>query len=301
MSAEAIARVVADIRDQQFDTYFEADHIVTRHCVDMARVAPIIDATTIFHHHTVGKAKYNYYEDYNPTLLPWPIFTLAWENSYGNVHILQILGVEKGESWKDTQCWETEHISDWNEEVEYAFDAILWSGGISRGRKQKTAGPIYMFQIATDAVGTILDVHWVDFLARYDANQSEFLREVGMYDACVLTLFETLKFLNCRNVDIVEPKRERHERKRIQRLGLRVYNINVFPVSKSYQSIKGQPQGLGTPLTSVRGHFAHYGPEYGRALLFGKYSGRFWIPQHARGSEKYGETQHDYMLRAGNV
>jgi len=36
-----------------------------------------------------------------------------------------------------------------------------------------------------------------------------------------------------------------------------------------------------TPLTSVRGHFAHYGPAYDRGLLFGRLAGKFWIPARA--------------------
>lgn len=295
-SAEAIANVVSDIANGRFDTYFEVNNIVVEHAQYLAKHSPVVDATAIFHKHTVGKAKYNFYEDYNPVLLPWYMFTLAWQNSYENVHVLQVLGLEKGESWSDASMWETEHITDWDSQCAYAFDAILWSGGKSRGRVQKTAGPIQMFQIATDKEGTVLDVHWVDFLGGHDPKQSEFLREVGMYDACLLTLFESLRFLTCRNVDIVEPKRERHERRRIERTGIRVYNLTVFPIGKSYRSSGPVDRGAGVPLTSVRGHFAHYGPEYGKKLLFGKYEGKFWIPQHARGSEEHGESHHNYTL-----
>jgi hypothetical protein len=51
------------------------------------------------------------------------------------------------------------------------------------------------------------------------------------------------------------------------------------------------------PLTSVRGHFATYGQD-GRGLLFGKYAGRYWIPQHARGSAEHGVVAQEFRLEA---
>jgi hypothetical protein len=53
---------------------------------------------------------------------------------------------------------------------------------------------------------------------------------------------------------------------------------------------------VGVPLTSVVGHFARYGVD-GRGLLFGKYAGRFWIPQHARGKKELGVNVNDYDLK----
>lgn len=100
---------------------------------------------------------------------------------------------------------------------------------------------------------------------------------------------------NCRNVELVEPKRPRPVIRRLARLGVTVKTINVFPVGRSSRSEK-EP-GAGVPLTSVRGHFARYGPEYGRGLLFGKLAGRFWIAQHARGDSELGKTEADYKIR----
>lgn len=300
VSAEAIAKVVKDIATDRFDSYMrnsneKADILFLHRCVEMANRAPIVDVTTIFRSNVLGKSKYNFYDDY-PELMPvWTFASVGWVNTFGNVYVLQFISISKGDGWSKNAMWESDHIPDW-EEVEYASDAILWSGGITNGHYAPTSGPIYMFQTALDKKGYPMDHHWVDMLGAFDPERSAELKEIGLYDTCLLTLLQSISFMNCRNVDLVEPKRERHERKRIERLGLRVYNINVFPIGKTYRGQKSGP-GLGTPLTSVRGHFAHYGPEYGRALLFGKYAGRFWIPQHARGSEEHGVSKHDYTLR----
>lgn len=105
---------------------------------------------------------------------------------------------------------------------------------------------------------------------------------------------------NCKNVAIVEPARPRAERKRMARIGVRVHEINVFPPGRAIASVKGEAVG-GTPLTSVRGHFARYGAEYNRGLLFGKYSGQYWIQQHARGSADVGEVRSSYKLQPGKI
>lgn len=94
----------------------------------------------------------------------------------------------------------------------------------------------------------------------------------------------TLNFMNCRNVDIVEPVRSRAVRRRLDRKGVTVSELTVYPKGKSTRSKGGEPLEGGVPLSTVRGHFAEYGERFGKGKLFGKYEGRFWIPQHARGT-----------------
>jgi hypothetical protein len=112
----------------------------------------------------------------------------------------------------------------------------------------------------------------------------------------LLVLLQSLNFLNCRNVEIVEPKRERHERKRIERTGVNIHTIHVFPVGRGSRSRGAPREGEGVPLHSVRGHFAHYGPKYGRKLLFGKIEGKYWIQPYSKGSPEHGVSIADYKL-----
>jgi hypothetical protein len=65
----------------------------------------------------------------------------------------------------------------------------------------------------------------------------------------------------------------------------------VFPVGRTTRSARGEAVG-GTPVHLVRGHFARYGPQYGRGLLFGKHAGRFFVPAHARGERRAGLVEH---------
>jgi hypothetical protein len=77
-----------------------------------------------------------------------------------------------------------------------------------------------------------------------------------------------------------------------------VAEIHVRPISNSYRGKGKESVAFGSvPLHSVRGHFAEYGTN-GRGKLFGKYSGRYWIPAHARGSSEHGEVEQSYVMEA---
>ena len=76
-----------------------------------------------------------------------------------------------------------------------------------------------------------------------------------------------------------------------------VSEISVFPAGRSRRSAAAERKMAGGQrLSVVRGHFASYGPDYGRGLLFGKHAGRFWHPQTTRGERAVGEARHDYRL-----
>ena len=113
------------------------------------------------------------------------------------------------------------------------------------------------------------------------------------WDMAHVTLLGALKFMNCRNVELVDRQRPRAQARRIARTGVTVKTLNVFPAGRSSRSSSKEGTSAGVPLTSVRGHFTSYGPAYDRGLLFGKYEGRFWVPSYARGSAEHGEHQND--------
>jgi hypothetical protein len=79
----------------------------------------------------------------------------------------------------------------------------------------------------------------------------------------------------------------------------RHYSI-IFDPSKKVVKRAPQPESEGPAMPShdVRGHWVEYGPEYGKGKLFGKLSGRFWVPAHARGSADTGEVVKDYKIKA---
>lgn len=290
MPAEAIGRVIADLRAKNVRRPHGLKTDDFALALGLASVdGPVVDATEIYHSLVARDDPVAIYEDHPCIAPPWRDASICYQNEHGNVMVMTLaVDDHQGPAGTiDKPLWETAEPIDWDD-VRWSMNAFVWLGGRGHGIAVPTGGPVHLWQLAVAADGQPLDLHWVQLLPDYPMEQ---------WDMAQLVLLGALNFCNCRNVELVEPHRPNAERKRILRTGTTVSEINVFPTGKSVRSAKGDRQG-GTPLTSVRGHFAHYGEEYGRGLLFGKYSGRFWIPQFARGEREHGTVEHDYALRA---
>ena len=88
-------------------------------------------------------------------------------------------------------------------------------------------------------------------------------------------------------------------RKRRRAAFSRRYHILTLRTPADIRAGRKEVQNPGSmPLNTARGHWSHYGPKYGRKLLFGKYEGRFWIPAHARGKASNGVVEKGYELPA---
>jgi hypothetical protein len=105
-------------------------------------------------------------------------------------------------------------------------------------------------------------------------------------------------FMSCKNVQLIEnqpPRYERRQREREKKPPLtKYYTLEIEPMKKILRTEgKSEEVGLKKALHICRGHFAHYTPD---KPLFGKVSGRFWIPAHVRGSKEVGEIKKDYKI-----
>jgi hypothetical protein len=302
-SAEAIARVVADLRADRIrtppaglrpDGDPEAFHAVARMMASDPD-GPVVDATGIYQplaDHPQGVAVY---EDHPCIAPPWPTAVLCYVNEHGNV-MAMTLTTREFEPADRRQLWEpydsidphgtrVDHTVDWSR-VRWVTEVLVWVGGRSKAiGPVLTTGPMHMWRLAVYDDGVPADYRWIQLLPGYDQTK---------WDMAQLVVLGALNFLNCRNVELVEPVRPRAEARALARAGVRVSEINVFPVGRSSRS--GPARTHGVPLTSVRGHFARYGPAYDRGLLFGRYEGRFWIPQHARGDREHGEIDQRVTL-----
>ena len=290
-SAERIASVVADLRKGNVRRIAEDIDDATWNVwlQLLEQPHPVIDATKIFCNFNDSYVGLRPYEDH-VLCPPWDVALIGYANSHGNVHVILTITVLHED--RITAIWESteDHVIDWGR-VKWITTALVFLGG--RGDHDtepiRTGGPAHAWTLAIDADGTCQDLRWVHMLPQHSKS---------LWDGAMLTMLQTINFMNCVNVEIAEPHRPRHEQKRIQRLigGDSVNEIVVRPISKSRQQGETYfPGDFATPLHTVRGHFARYGPEHGRKLLFGKYSGRFWIPSHAWGTEAAGTREHLYL------
>jgi hypothetical protein len=112
-----------------------------------------------------------------------------------------------------------------------------------------------------------------------------------------------LTFLNCKNVTVTDNEGKyatRQERRAAERRNdppLVTYKTLQIEPMKKVLATEGNiaHNGLAKALHICRGHFATYTEE---RPLFGKYSGRFYIPAHVRGSADVGIVHKRYNVNA---
>lgn len=284
MSADLIAPVILDLRQGRVRSLTPKTPELHEHALIRCDTATVVDATPIYESLVAKDDPVYVYEDHPCIFPPWASAAICYVNDHGNVIVMQATAKELAKGDREPR-WETADPVDWSQ-VRWVVETFVWLGGRGGSGTFPTSGPAHMWMFAVTEKGEPADLHWVHLVPDYPLEH---------WDMAHLTLLGALNFCNCRNVELVDPVRPRAERRRLERLGVQVKTINVFPAGRSTRSEKATER-VGTPLTSVRGHFAHYGPDYGRGLLFGKYAGRFWVPQYARGDRDLGEVQHDYRL-----
>lgn len=108
----------------------------------------------------------------------------------------------------------------------------------------------------------------------------------------------SLMILGCKNVSL-EPRdnEPKQVRRAIKRHGEGSYRYHVLVVRPP--GARANSPGLEIdvmPRHVCRGHFSEYGPEFNKGLLFGKYSGRFYVPPCLKGNLKNGEVVKDYEI-----
>lgn len=123
----------------------------------------------------------------------------------------------------------------------------------------------------------------------------------------VWPIWYAFQLLNCKNVEVEKLLTSRQERRRRERLSSKAfvpdYRIVItVPGKKSYTVAGPRKQGEAyIDAHMVRGHFAEYTEE---RKLFGKYSGRYWIPAHVRGKRDPDDADpkaKDYLVRPDEV
>ena len=111
-----------------------------------------------------------------------------------------------------------------------------------------------------------------------------------------------LSFLHCKNVVVSESLPTRAERRRANREqnAFSRYHILTIELMKTILREEGHIESIGLKkaLHICRGHFAEYGAAFGKGKLFGKVEGRFWIPQHVKGSMARGVVRKDYSINS---
>ena len=306
MSAELIAKVVADLKAGRITPIGDEDpesglDDLNEDTTVLAQWATVVDSTEVWKRFMADENGRMVYETHR-ICPPWDNCFVAFVNGFNNVELMSVRAIdimddegmwaEKIEMIDHWASMSGTHEIEWDK-VRWILHIALYLGGrTSRAgtipeHSVPTHGPMHAWRVAVYPDGEIADINWIQL--RQHA-------PVDTWDAAMMVLLDTFNMLNCVNVEIAEPKRPRPQARRLSRMGVTVNEIHVKPTSKSYRGM-GTPLSAipSSPLSSVRGHFATYGMN-GRGKLFGKYTGRYWIPQHIRGSETLGVSEQEYLV-----
>lgn len=111
---------------------------------------------------------------------------------------------------------------------------------------------------------------------------------------------QVMRLMSCKNVSL-EPRQNdpKQVARAIKRHGGNAdkYRYHVLVVRPPGAKSDAPAQEIGVmPRHVCRGHFAEYGPEFNKGLLFGRYAGRFYIPPHLKGKKENGIVEKDYAI-----
>jgi hypothetical protein len=110
--------------------------------------------------------------------------------------------------------------------------------------------------------------------------------------------FDLFNLLNCKNISLQKHEHDRVTAKRLlKRDGVAAahYRYHTLVVRKGFSDSDGPGQKTETmPLHVCRGHYRTYTAD---APLFGRYTGRYYVPSHARGTAKNGIVDKDYVVK----
>jgi len=113
-------------------------------------------------------------------------------------------------------------------------------------------------------------------------------------------LLTCLSLLSCKNIELsaktLDEKTIRRAAKRTMRDAsyFRYHTLVVKPPGAKSTSPGVEIDVM--PFHKCRGHFAEYGPEFNKGLLFGKYAGRFYMSPCVKGKKEHGRVEKDYEL-----
>ena len=138
------------------------------------------------------------------------------------------------------------------------------------------------------------------------AQRDEYIEQSKAYSRLLDVAFLSLSFMNCRNVvlrkvapqPLTKKQRKRGDPNRVEHHVIEIEAMRTrIPRQTSNTSVCVQAVEKASPaLHIVRGHFKHFGEQYGTKKLFGRVSGKFWWDKHTAGSIDDGMIESDYAV-----
>jgi|GEM_PF-5929133 len=159
----------------------------------------------------------------------------------------------------------------------------------------------YFTSVAFDEMGRVITVSSFACTSREPNSDALLLERIDGAKLLASTALFACAVMHCKNVTTREEHLPRQLRRDRERRGLPdiVYRTLVVGPSPGQSGGKSTPKPEKTTrLHLCRGHFAEYGPDYGKGKLFGRLEGRYWVPPHVKGSTENGRVEKTYRVEA---
>lgn len=166
-------------------------------------------------------------------------------------------------------------------------------------------GPMNHFYVWVRADGSVID--YVTQIEVAPGHPGPFKDETAGFENLIHPAMMAIDMMHARNARIVDvqppPKLAKANLKRTGVPTVSWKTIVILPFSERKLLTEDAQTQTGTgsrPWQIVPGHYAHYGVVgpggWLRGKLFGRVSGRFWIPEHEAGNEAAGIVVKDYKM-----
>jgi len=169
---------------------------------------------------------------------------------------------------------------------------ILIRAGWSKGTPQVGAMGAYFIGYYDPPHWTVNNLSSTTEVATYYQEEGHW--ETVQRDACyILTVaWWNLKLLTCKNVKLKQAPLKRVKPKKGKKQ-LFSYHVLDVPQPQTRYNETNPPSGRTHRLHLCRGHFRTYTDA---APLFGKVTGRIWVPAHVKGRDRSGIVHQDYAI-----
>ena len=166
-------------------------------------------------------------------------------------------------------------------------------------------GPMGSFMMVLDAEGQQVGefgAHPLAWMERMLPGAESWRQFFAWFRSVSAVTMMTFKFANCRNVELVEQRPTRQQRRARERRGELEsvwHTLVINPNLTRRLTVAERGCAADSPakrLHICRGHFATYTEE---RPLFGRYAGRFWVPAHVRGLAEAGIVHKGYTASGG--
>lgn len=260
----------------------------------------VISADNVYEylHFGAGDASKKQLRDFAPNIAP--VGSLIWieartpktETEYSGV-LFRAIDFQEAGAGDGEEILNQYQLSD--------SEAFRWLYLADCFIKQREAGcnPLYLSRAAfkVSESGQMGHRISITFTHKAMSEDSDFWRRLIIADLTIASL--CLSFMHCKNVTRIEntpdPKLQKARQRRNKPPLTKYYTLEIEPMKRILRTEgRSEEVGLKKALHICRGHFASYSED---KPLFGKVSGRFWIPAHVRGSKDAGEVKKDYSVK----